>query len=87
MTDPIETVARAIGAFTADDEPDEPHLYLARNVIGCLARGGYAITPLEPTEAMERAASEAMKALGGVVYGEDPSVCYRAMIQAGKIDA
>src|SRR3546814_20890262 len=52
MTDPIEIMARAIGPFTADDQPDEPPLYLASNVATCLARAGYAIVPASGTVAM-----------------------------------
>src|SRR3546814_20903255 len=70
MTDPIEIMARAIGPFTADDQPDEPHLYLASNVATCLARAGYAIVPASGTVDMV-AAFWRQKNTGSQEVGQD----------------
>lgn len=44
----------------------------------------YVLVPVKPTDAMEQAAHDAMTALGGIVHGEDPFVCWNAMIAAHR---
>jgi hypothetical protein len=58
--------------------------YEALALIAAQRAMGLVLVPAEPTEAMEVAAMDAMKALGGTVYGEDPIVCWRAMIAAAQ---
>lgn len=55
--------------------------------VEAISQAGFAIVPIEPTEAMEEAARDVpFIAMGNGDYLEpDRSDIYRAMIQAGKV--
>lgn len=57
MTDLIQTIARTLGPYVGDEEPDEAHLWAAHNIVTVLGKLGYAIVPREPTREMIKAGS------------------------------
>ena len=88
MSEVVETIARAVYTGThrhcfkgADPHPDdkawESFKGEAAIVITALEAQGYAIVPIEPTEAMWDAAMREG-------YDQDPATYYRAMFSTGK---
>lgn len=83
MTNIVEIIARAIGGRT-DDHCMDLYSEEARHVVTALHDAGYAIVPVEPTEAMRTSGGESMQAAREDDWRDDASDIYRAMINAGK---
>ncbi|MBB6424964.1 hypothetical protein [Sphingopyxis sp. JAI128] len=82
MTNIVEIIARAmVGKGLA---PHSSTLKKAAAVQRALHDAGYAIVPLEPTEAMRTSGGESMQAAREDDWRDDASDIYRAMINAGK---
>lgn len=83
-----ETRGESGGRYRDINEPRQPdYLDAAQAALTAISNAGFAIVPVEPSEAMEEAARDVpFIAMGNGEYADPDRIdIYRAMIEAGRV--